>query len=50
MDLYNKVEHPLIEVLIAMEIEGISCDVAVLKHLDESVSKSLHVLEQKFMP
>jgi len=47
MDLYNKVEHPLIDVLIAMEIEGISCDVAVLKHLDEHVSKSLHVLEQE---
>jgi DNA polymerase-1 len=40
-DLYMNIEHPLVDVLFAMEKEGIILDTAVLKKIDVSVSAEL---------
>ena len=39
--LYNTIEHPLIEVLIAMEREGIHVDAALLMSLGKKIEKEL---------
>lgn len=45
--LYENVEHPLIDVLFAMESTGICCDVDLLRNLDRQVSQVLKALEQE---
>ncbi|HBR70596.1 TPA: DNA polymerase I [Candidatus Dependentiae bacterium] len=45
--LYDQIEHPLIDVLFAMECEGIYCDIDLLRNLDQQVSKVLGMLEQE---
>lgn len=51
--LYATIEHPLIQVLYAMEKEGIYLDTAMLVDLDTQVIKALNILEseiKKFVP
>lgn len=43
--LYNKIEHPLIQVLIDMEAEGVLCDVDMLKKLGITVDGALTAVE-----
>lgn len=45
--LYHTVEHPLIEVLCAMEHEGMFCDAAVLNELEHEVAQQLTVIENE---
>lgn len=45
LTLYEKIEHPLIDVLSAMEYEGIACDAKRLEILDEQLTKTLSALE-----
>lgn len=45
LDLYYRVEHPLIDVLVHMEREGIPCDETILKDLDERVTRVLRDFE-----
>jgi len=47
--LYRDIEHPLVQVLYAMEREGIYLDVAVLKKLDKAVTKELATIEEKII-
>jgi len=47
MSLYRTLEHPLIEILCAMEREGIACDAQVLRTLEEKVSRELVIVEQE---
>jgi len=47
--LYRDIEHPFIQVLYAMEREGIYLDVAVLKKLDKAVTKELATIERKII-
>jgi len=47
--LYQEIEHPLIQVLCAMEQEGIYLDATVLKKLDKTVTKELLLIEEKIM-
>lgn len=46
-DVYYTIEHPLIDVLVSMEREGILCDSTVLAHLDQHVSHALRTFEQE---
>ena len=43
--LYEDIEHPLIQVLVDMEAQGIELDVPMLKQLGESVQGSLGAVE-----
>jgi len=45
--LYEKIEHPLIAVLCAMEQEGICCDVFMLNKFEQDVLESLGILERE---
>jgi DNA polymerase I len=45
--LYQEIEQPLIQVLIAMEKQGIFCDTTVLLDLDKEVSKEVEKLEKE---
>ncbi len=45
--MYETIEHPLIQVLYAMEKEGIYLDTAMLANLDTEVSKALDILEKE---
>ncbi len=47
--LYQDIEHPLIQVLCAMEQEGIYLDVTVLEKLDKVVTKELATIEEKII-
>ncbi len=47
LDMYYRIEHPLIEVLVHMEREGMLCDVRMLKNLDEQVSGALRTFEDE---
>jgi len=44
-DLYEKIEHPLIDVLYEMEKEGISLDVTLLQELDIKVVADIACIE-----
>ena len=44
-DLFNRVEMPLVEVLLAMEIAGIAVDTASLDRLREALASELAALE-----
>ncbi|MCA9770324.1 DNA polymerase I [Candidatus Dependentiae bacterium] len=46
-ELYRSIEHPLIQILTDMEIEGISVDVDLLYALNKKVSNELRVIEEK---
>ncbi len=46
-DLYEKIEHPLIEVLARMEMAGIKIDIEYLKALSQEMKKELFALERK---
>jgi DNA polymerase-1 len=46
-NLYNTIEHPLIEVLCSMEYDGIQLDIDMLAKLNTIVSKELTILEYK---
>ncbi len=48
-NLYNEIEHPLIEVLFAMEKEGIFVDVDILQRLDKAVTKALIIIEDNIL-
>jgi DNA polymerase-1 len=43
--LYEDIEHPLIQVLVDMEAEGIAIDVPLLKQLGDTVKGSLDAVE-----
>ncbi len=43
--LYETIEHPLIEVLCAMETEGIACNAELLGHMDKELTKALSELD-----
>lgn len=43
--LYENIEHPLIDVLSAMEYEGIACDAQLLGTIDAQLTKALSALE-----
>jgi DNA polymerase-1 len=43
--LYENIEHPLIQVLVDMEAEGIELDVPLLKQLGDTVKGSLEAVE-----
>ena len=45
LKLYVDIEHPLIQVLVDMEKEGVSLDVPLLTHLGEKVQGSLEAVE-----
>lgn len=45
--LYQTIEHPLIEVLCAMEHEGMCCDAVVLNELEHEVAQQLAAIEQE---
>ena len=45
--LYYEVELPMVELLFAMETEGIYCDPQILSKLDEVVTKDLERIEQE---
>jgi DNA polymerase I len=44
--LYYDIELPLVDVLVEMELRGIYCDVAVLKQLDQTVTKQLEEIRK----
>jgi len=43
--LYQEIEHPLIQILIAMESRGIFCDASMLAPLSEKMAKELEKIE-----
>lgn len=45
--IYYDIEHPLIEVLIAMERRGISCDTSQLASLSVAIKQELEKIESK---
>ena len=45
LDLYKKVELPLVKVLTAMECEGINLDVSFLEELSKNLTKDVQKLE-----
>ncbi|MDG2062938.1 MAG: DNA polymerase I [Flavobacteriaceae bacterium] len=45
LDLYKKVELPLVKVLTAMECEGINIDVSFLEELSKNLTKDVQKLE-----
>lgn len=45
LNLYQTIEHPLINVLFKMEQEGIPIDLSVLAQLDKQVTATLHAIE-----
>lgn len=45
-NIYYDIEHPLIQVLIAMESRGISCDSAALSSLSVIMAKELETVEK----
>ena len=45
-DLFKRVESPLVNVLAAMEREGINLDIAFLKELSTTITKDIEVLEK----
>lgn len=47
--LYETVEHPLINVLLAMQIEGIYCDKNVLADYDKKVTAELETIRNKIV-
>lgn len=47
LELYNKIELPLLMVLSSMEIEGINLDVDFLNNLKEDLNQDILNLEQK---
>jgi DNA polymerase I len=47
IELYETIEHPLIQVLYKMELEGIYCDITLLKDLDSKVTAQLNIIEQQ---
>ncbi|MCL4229134.1 DNA polymerase I [Candidatus Dependentiae bacterium] len=46
-ELYQDIEFPLIQVLYAMELEGIFCDKSILKSLEISVAQELESIEKQ---
>lgn len=46
-ELYRDIEFPLIQVLYAMELQGIFCDKNVLKSLEISVTQELAIIEKQ---
>lgn len=47
--LYRTIEHPLIEVLVAMEKEGIFVDATELKHLGKKIEAELEILHAQII-
>jgi len=45
--LYHEIDHPLIQLLFDMEIEGIHLDPMVLETLNKKVEKELYTVEQQ---
>jgi DNA polymerase-1 len=45
--LYEKLEHPLIAVLVAMERAGVALDAAVLQAMSEDMARDIAALEQR---
>ena len=45
LDLYQRIEQPLIEVLMQMELYGVALDVDFLRTFDEQLTEQLHTLE-----
>ena len=45
LDLYQRIEQPLIEVLMQMELYGVALDVNFLRQFDEQLTEQLHTLE-----
>ncbi len=45
LDLYQRIEQPLIEVLMQMELYGVALDAAFLHTFDEQLTEQLHTLE-----
>ncbi|HSW75528.1 MAG TPA: DNA polymerase I [Candidatus Saccharimonadales bacterium] len=46
-ELYYDIEHPINDILVAMQQEGIYCDREVLNHLSTQVNKDLQSIEQR---
>ncbi|TET05927.1 DNA polymerase I [Candidatus Dependentiae bacterium] len=47
VELYREIDHPLIQLLFDMEIEGISLDVQFLNQLNKKVVKELDTVKQQ---
>ncbi len=47
VDLYTRIEQPLIPVLIQMETDGVALEAGFLHELEETLGEQLHVLEHK---
>lgn len=47
LNLYNRIELPLLPVLLQMEIQGVALDGNFLRELDETLSTQLAVLEKE---
>ena len=47
IDLYSRIEQPLIPVLIQMETYGVALEADFLRELEERLGEQLHVLEHK---
>jgi DNA polymerase-1 len=47
VDLYTRIEQPLIPVLIQMETYGVALEAGFLHELEETLGEQLHVLEHK---
>lgn len=49
LELYEKLEHPLINVLYDMEVKGFMLDKDILKELDEQFTKEINSLQNKII-
>lgn len=47
--LYKTIEHPLISVLLAMQIEGIYCDTEILEAYNKKITQELEAIRTKIM-
>ena len=47
VDVFSRIDLPLVQVLSKMELQGVCIDVAWLSQLSEEFSQSLHAIEEK---